>query len=61
MLEAKLLPVTDNARNMVKAFSLYPVEHYNEDEDDEFDDDDSDILPLDVSTKYDYSYNNPWD
>ncbi|KAG7154728.1 Zinc finger BED domain-containing protein 1-like 4 [Homarus americanus] len=40
--------VTDNAANMVKAFTLFPVEQLDEvEEDDEFDDNDCDILPPD--------------
>ncbi|KAG7157476.1 hypothetical protein Hamer_G005919 [Homarus americanus] len=42
--------VTDNAANMVKAFTLFPVEQL--DEDNEFDDNDCDILPPDDTTKF---------
>ncbi|KAG7175267.1 Zinc finger BED domain-containing protein 1-like 1 [Homarus americanus] len=42
--------ITDNAANMVKAFTLFPVEQL--DEDDDFDDNDCDILPPDDTTKF---------
>ncbi|KAG7166413.1 hypothetical protein Hamer_G005510, partial [Homarus americanus] len=43
--------ITDNAANMVKAYTLFPVEQLDEDEeDDEFDDNDCDILPPDDTT-----------
>ncbi|XP_042213373.1 zinc finger BED domain-containing protein 4-like isoform X2 [Homarus americanus] len=45
--------ITDNAANMVKTFTLFPVEQLDEDEeDDEFDDNDCDILPPDDTTKF---------